>query len=150
MIMCNIRDYNLIINNMLKVLESKDEVLHRSIPTKRLSPPTYHENIWNQTETTNCSHLLQIPPTEFYYYLAYHSIYIPRLCRTFAPEDKRSVTQRTEAARIQCFALVSRDLQFEAKKKRYNFTIKALKTSTLHLSPIFSALVKTVVGPFKR
>lgn len=116
MIMCNIRDYNLIINNMLKVLESKDEVLHRSIPTKRLSPPTYHENLWNQTETTNCSHLLQIPPTEFYYYLAYHSIYIPRLCRTFAPEDKRSVTQRTEATRIQCFALVSRDLQFEAKK----------------------------------
>ena len=83
-------------------------------------------------------------------FLRYIQWNIPRLYCTFAPEDKRSVTQELEYSRIQCFALVFRDLQFEAKKKRYNFIVKALRISTLHLSSIFSALVKRVVVPFKR
>ena len=63
---------------------------------------------------------------------------------------KRSVSQELEHPLIQCFALVSGNQQSEAKKKRYNFIVKSLRISTLHLLPIFSALVKRVVVPFKR
>ena len=83
-------------------------------------------------------------------FLRYIRWHIPRLYCTFAPEDKRSVTQELEYSRIQCFALVSWKLQLEAKKKRYNFIVKTLRISKLHLSPIFSALVKRVVVLFKR
>ena len=65
-------------------------------------------------------------------------------------QDKRSVTQETEEAEKQCIAFVSRILQKKAKRERYNFIANRLRISTLHLSPIFCALIKRVVVPFKR
>ena len=51
---------------------------------------------------------------------------------------------------MQCFTLVSGNLTKQAKKKRYNFIDNRLRISTLHLTPIFSALVKREVVPFRR